>query len=227
MASRYYDSETFNIDCENVVQLYSKVGKHIQSLGSLNASAKLNKFLMNFGACGDGGIIRDLQNAACLYDKAELAGRNYARKARSCAEENILVANGVLQGKKYYRPEDILEAFEDMVDGLLQEYDEVTTKYNVVVDRMAQISYNAGRAKKRARKELTEAEDGIVRHAPVAAPFVGAVEVAKQFSSAVDNVPGKAVLGFIGAIAGTIKGAITSLLIVPMAVNIADRAKYQ
>ena len=217
-----------NRDCENVIQLYSKVGNHIRSLASLNAAAKLKKFLQTFGANSDEAeIMRDLQNAACLYDKAELAGRDYARKARNCAEENILVANGVLQGKTYYQPEDIIDAFEDMVDGLLEEYGVVEQKYNVVVDRMALISNKAGKAKVRAQKGLKDAEDGIVRHAPVAAPFVGAVECAKLFSSAADNIPAKAVLGFVGAIAGTVKGAITSALLVPMTLNIADRVKYQ
>lgn len=217
-----------NRDCENVIQLYSKVGNHIRSLASLNAAAKLKKFLQTFGANSDEAeIMRDLQNAACLYDKAELAGRHYARKARNCAEENILVANGVLQGKTYYQPEDIIDAFEDMVDGLLEEYGVVEQKYNVVVDRMALISNKAGKAKVRAQKGLKDAKDGIVRHAPVAAPFVGAVECAELFSSAADNIPAKAVLGFVGAIAGTVKGAITSALLVPMALNIADRVKYQ
>ncbi|KAL9968506.1 hypothetical protein ACROYT_G020607 [Oculina patagonica] len=85
----------------------------------------------------ENAVHRDLQHAARLYDKAELAGREYARKARNCAEENILVAKGVLQGKQYYTPQDVLDAFEDMVDGLLKEYDLVITKHNVVVDLMA------------------------------------------------------------------------------------------
>lgn len=230
MASRmeYYDSQMLNRDCENAIQLYSKVAKDINGLVSLNAAAKLKKFLLTFGTDSvQADIMRDLQHAARLYDKAELAGRDYARKARNCAEENILVANGVLQGKQYYTPQDVLDAFEDMVDGLLEEYNQVITKHNDVVDRMSEISNKAGRAKVRAQREVREAEDGIVRHAPLAAPFVGAVECAQQFSNAADNVPAKAVLGFLGAIAGVVKGAITSVLIVPMAVNIADRAKYQ
>lgn len=230
MASRigYYDSQMLNTDCENAIQLYSKVGKHIQSLASLNAAAKLKKFLTTCHAESQGAeIVKDLQNAACLYDKAELAGRDYARKARSCAEENILVANGILLGKKYYRPEDILEAFEDMVDGLLEEYSVVITKHDVVVNLLMDISSKAGRAKVQAQKEATEAKKGIARHAPLAAPVVGAVEGAELFSSAVDNVAGKAVLGCVGAIAGTVKGAISSALILPMVLNIADSVKYQ
>ena len=230
MASKigYYDSQMLYTDCENAIQLYSKVGKHIQRLSSLNAAAKMKKFLMTTCAEFKGAeILKDLQNAACLYDKAELAGRDYARRARSCAEENILVANGIQQGKKYYRPEDILEAFEDMVDGLLEEYDVVITKHNVVVNLMMDISSKAGRAKTQALNEATEATKGIVRHAPVAAPFVGAIEGAEMFSSAVDNVAGKAVLGLVGALAGTVKGAISSVMILPMALNIANRVKYR
>ena len=194
----------------------------------MNAAVKLKRFLMTTCAESQGAeILKDLQNAACLYDKAELAGREYAIKARSCAEENILVANGILQGKKYYGPEDILEAFEDMVGGLLEEYEVVITKHNVVVNLMMNISSRAGKAKAQALNEATEATKGIARHAPVAAPFVGAVEGAELFSSAVDNVPGKAVLGLVGALAGAVKGAISSVIILPMAVNIANRVKYQ
>ena len=227
--SGFYDSHMLHTDCENAIQLYSKVGKHIQRLSSLKAAAKLKKFLMTTTCAESGGaeILKRLQNAACLYDKAELAGREYARKARSCAEENILVANGILEGKKYYQPQDILEAFEDMVDGLLKEYDVVITKHTVVVQLMNGISSEAGRAKVRAQNEVTEAEKGIARHAPVAAPFIGAVEGAELFSSAVDNVPGKAALGFLGALAGAVKGVISSVIFVPMAVNIANSVKYR
>ena len=215
-------------DCENAIQLYSKVGKHIQRLSSLNAAAKLKKFLLTTCAESQGAeILKELQNAACLYDKAELAGRDYATKARSCAEENILVANGILQGKKYYRPQDILEAFEDMVEGLLQEHEVVMEKHNVVVTLMTGISSKASRAKVEAQNKATEASKGIVRHAPVAAPLVGAVEGAELFSSAVDNVPGKAVLGFVGALAGAVKGAISSVVIIPMAINVANSVKYR
>ena len=228
MAS-YYDSHMLYRDYENAIQLYSKVGKHIQRLSSLNAAAKLKNFLMTKSSAESKGaeILKELQNAACLYDKAELAGREYARKARSCAEENILVANGILEGKKLYRPEDILQTFEDMVNGLLEEYNVVTTKYGVVERLMNGISSKAGRAKVQVQNEATEAKKGIVRHAPVAAPIVGAVEFAELFSGAVDSAPGKAVLGFVGALAGAVKGAISSVILVPMAVNIADSVKYR
>ena len=70
-------------DCENARQLNSKVGKHIQRLSSLNAAAKLKNFLMTKSCAEPKGaeILKELQNAACLYDKAELAGKEYAREA--------------------------------------------------------------------------------------------------------------------------------------------------
>ena len=229
MASQigYYDSEMLNTDCEDAVKLYGKMGEHIRSLASLNANAKFKSFLHKWFSGSSAEILKDLERAAQLYDEAELSGRNYARAARNFAEENILVADGILEGKKHYGPEDMIETFEDMVNGLLEDYNEVITKYNKVVDLMAQISGKTGRAKDRTQLEVREAEDGIVRHAPILGPFVGAAEGAVFLAKTVDNIPMKAVLGFVGAIAGTIKGAISSALIVPMVYNITERAKYE
>lgn len=215
-------------DCENAIQLYSKMGKHIQSLASLNGYTKLKTFLKKwFDPNSDDSIVKDLLHAASLYDKAELSGRDYARKARSFAEENKLVANGVLEGKKHYGPEDVLEAFEDMAEGLLKEYGNVIKKYDGVVARMTEISLKAGKAKELTHREVEDARKGIVRHFPIAAPFVGAVEWGNKFSGATDSVPLKAVLGLVGAIIGTIKGAISSVLVVPLVSNIVNHDKYK
>ena len=102
-------------------------------------------------------------------------------------------------------PKISLKQFEDMVDGLLEEYQVVTTKYGVVEGLKNGISSKVGRAKVQAQT----------------------VEGAELFSSAVNSEPGKAVLGLVGALAGAVKGAISSVILVPMAVNIANSVKYQ
>ena len=231
MASRsgYYDSQMFDRDYESAMQLYSTMGQQIQSLSSLNAASKLNKFLKDWlGANAEKAqLVDNIKKAAQLYDKAELAGRDYARRARNFAQENILTAEGVRSGKKHYSPEDVLEAYEDMATGLLEEYELVIKSYNTVVHLLRDVSHSAKSAEEKAERGLVDAEDGIVRHAPIVAPFVGAVECAEAFSDVVDSVPMKVFLGFAGSIVGILKGAISMALIVPMVVNIADKAKYK
>ena len=229
MASQigYYDSEMLNTDCQNAVKLFSKMGEHIRSFASLNANAKFKSFLHKWFSGSSAEILEDLERAAQLHYEAEVSGRNYARAARNFAEEIILVADGILQGKKNYSSEDMIETFEEMVYGLRKNYNEINAKYNKAVELVAKISGKAGRAKNRTQLEVREAEDGIVRHAPILGPLVGAAEGATFLAKTVDNIPMKAVLGFVGAIAGTIKGAISSALIVPMVYNITERAKYE
>ena len=231
MASRrgYYDSQMFDRDYDTAMELYSRVGHQIRSLASLNAASKLNKFLRDWlGANAEKAqLVENIKKAAQLFDKAEFAGRGYVRRARNFAEENILTAQGVLSGKKHYSPEDVLEAYEDMATGLLEEYELVVEKYDRVVALLQGISHSARNAEARAQTALVEAKDGIVRHAPIVAPFVSAVECAEAFSEAADELPMKVFLGFAGAIGGLIKGAISSALFVPMFVNIADKHKYK
>ena len=107
---------------ENAVTLYSTVVNDIRKLApvSVNISSQLNEFSNELATLRNRNpqMLQEIKSVALKFRQLELEARRYVELAKSFAQENIYVAQNVLNGVRYYDPESILQNFKETAEGL-------------------------------------------------------------------------------------------------------------
>ena len=107
---------------ENAVTLYSTVVNDIRKLApvSVNISSQLNEFSNELATLRNRNpqMLQEIKSVALKFRQLELEARRYVELAESFAQENIYVAQNVLNGVRYYDPESILQNFKETAEGL-------------------------------------------------------------------------------------------------------------
>ena len=63
-------------------------------------------------------MLQEIKSVVLKFQQLELEARRYVELAKSLAQENIYVAQNVLNGVRYYDPESILQNFKETAEGL-------------------------------------------------------------------------------------------------------------
>ena len=63
-------------------------------------------------------MLQGIKSVVLKFQQLELEARRYVELAKSFAQENIYMAQNVLNGVHYYDPESILQIFKETAEGL-------------------------------------------------------------------------------------------------------------
>ena len=111
----------FQTKFENAVTLYGTVANDIRKLArSVNISSQLNEFSNELATLRNRNpqMLQEIKSVVLKFRQLELEARRYVELAKSFAQENIYVAQNVLNGVRYYDPESILQNFKQTAEGL-------------------------------------------------------------------------------------------------------------
>ena len=111
----------FQTKFENAVTLYGAVANDIRKLArSVNISSQLNEFSNGLATLRNRNpqMLQEIKSVVLKFQQLELEARRYVELAKSLAQENIYVAQNVLNGVRYYDPESILQNFKETAEGL-------------------------------------------------------------------------------------------------------------
>ena len=67
-------------------------------------------------------MLQEIKSVVLKFQQLELEARRYVELAKSFAQENIYVAQNVLNGVRYYDPESILQNFKETAEGFDKAY---------------------------------------------------------------------------------------------------------
>ena len=115
----------FQTKFENAVTLYGAVANDIRKLArSVNISSQLNEFLNVLATLRNRNphMRQEIKSVVLKFQQLELEARRYVELAKSYAQENIYVAQNVLNGVRYYDPESILQNFKETAEGFDNAY---------------------------------------------------------------------------------------------------------
>ena len=107
MASTRIPSPQF----QNANELYCELVKEFREFSCLHISDKLLAFFngySNLQNCNP-EMARKIESVVVKYRKIEVEAQKYVAKAKNFAQGNKNLAQNVLDGKQYYRPESILK----------------------------------------------------------------------------------------------------------------------
>ena len=111
----------FQTKFENAVTLYGAVANDIRKLArSVNISSQLNEFSNVLATLRNRNpqMLQEIKSVVLKFRQLEVEARRYVELAKSFAQENIYVAQNVLNGVRYYDPESILQNFKETAEGL-------------------------------------------------------------------------------------------------------------
>ena len=115
----------FQTKFENAVTLYGAVANDIRKLArSVNISSQLNEFSNVLATLRNRNpqMLQEIKSVVLKFQQLELEARRYVELAKSFAQENIYVAQNVLNGVRYYDPESILQNFKETAEGFDKAY---------------------------------------------------------------------------------------------------------
>ena len=115
----------FQTKFENAVTLYGAVANDIPKLArSVNISSQLNEFSNVLATLRNRNphMRQEIKSVVLKFQQLELEARRYVELAKSYAQENIYVAQNVLNGVRYYDPESILQNFKETAEGFDNAY---------------------------------------------------------------------------------------------------------
>ena len=111
---------------ENAVTLYGTVANDIRKLApvSVNISSQLNEFSNELATLRNRNpqMLQEIKSVVLKFRQLELEARRYVELAKSFAQENIYMAQNVLNGVRYYDPESILQNFKETAEGFDKAY---------------------------------------------------------------------------------------------------------
>ena len=127
-------SQQFQTEYQFSVAYYGKFANEIWEFSFLYISDKLIAFFngySNLQNCNP-EMARKIERVVIKCQEIEVEAQKYVVKARNLTQENKLVAQNVLDGKQYYRPESILKNFKRTAENLDKAFTAVAEKHSEV-----------------------------------------------------------------------------------------------
>lgn len=168
----------FQTKFENAVTLYGTVANDIRkSARSVNISSQLNEFsnVLTTLRNRNPQMLQEIKSVVLNFQQLELEARRYVELAKSFAQENIYVAQNVLNGVRYYDPESILQNFKETAEGLDKAFKAVLDKHGEIGWNISSIRSQATGAGQRARVLASEANTKTLCRMPVVGVLVAPV----------------------------------------------------
>lgn len=168
----------FQTKFDNAVTLYGTVANDIRKLArSGNISSQLNEFSNVLATLRNRNpqMLQEIKSVVLNFQQLELEARRYVELAKSFAEENIYVAQNVLNGVRYYDPESILQNFKETAEGLDKAFKAVLDKHGEIEWDISSIRSQATGAGQRARVLASEANTKTLCRMPVVGVLVAPV----------------------------------------------------
>ena len=150
----------FQTKFENAVTLYGAVANDIRKLArSVNISSQLNEFSNVLATLRNRNpqMRQEIKSVVLKFQQLELEARRYVELAKSFAQENIYVAQNVLNGVRYYDPESILQNFKETAEGLDKAFKVVLDQHGKIEWDISSIRSQATAAGQRARVLTSQA----------------------------------------------------------------------
>ena len=160
----------FQTKFDNAVTLYGTVANDIRKLArSGNISSQLNEFSNVLATLRNRNpqMLQEIKSVVLNFQQLELEARRYVELAKSFAEENIYVAQNVLNGVRYYDPESILQNFKETAEGLDKAFKAVLDKHGEIEWDISSIRSQATGAGQRARVLASKANTNMLCRTPV------------------------------------------------------------
>ena len=160
----------FQTKFENAVTLFGTVANDIRKLArSVNISSQLNEFSNVLATLRNRNpqMLQEIKSVVLNFQQLELEARRYVELAKSFAEENIYVAQNVLNGVRYYDPESILQNFKETAEGLDKAFKAVLDKHGEIEWDISSIRSQATGAGQRARVLASKANTNMLCRTPV------------------------------------------------------------
>ena len=160
----------FQTKFDNAVTLYGTVANDIRKLArSGNISSQLNEFSNVLATLRNRNpqMLQEIKSVVLNFQQLELEARRYVELAKSFAEENIYVAQNVLNGVRYYDPESILQNFKETAEGLDKAFKAVLDKHGEIEWDISSIRSQATAAGQRARVLASKANTNMLCRTPV------------------------------------------------------------
>ena len=210
-------SNTFHANFEKAVTLYGTVASDIRGLArqSGNISRQVIEFSNEFSSLQNVNpqLLQNIKTVAEKYQHLDLETRKYVRRTKTFAQDNIRVAQNVLNGVQYSKPESILKYFKKTAERLDKAFEVVLDKYCKVYTEIMSIKSEANREGKKTGKLALEADAKKLCRTPVVGVVAGPVIRAAMFANDVDNPVAKGIVGFIGFVTGILESAISTALL--------------
>lgn len=108
-------SNTFQTNFEKAVTLYGTVASNIRGLAdSGNISRQVIEFSNEYSSLQNVNpqMLQNIKTVAEKYQQLDLETRKYVGQTKTFAQDNIRVAQNVLKGEQYSKPESILKYFK-------------------------------------------------------------------------------------------------------------------
>jgi len=108
-------SNTFPAKFEKAVTLYGTVASDIRGLARYgNISRKVIEFSNEYSSLQNANpqILQNIKTVAEKYQQLDLETRKYVEQTKTFAQDNIRVAQNVLNGAQYSKTESILKYFK-------------------------------------------------------------------------------------------------------------------
>lgn len=209
-------SSTFHAKFEKAVTLYGTVASDIRGLArSGNISRKVIEFSNEYSSLRNANpqILQNIKTVAEKYQQLDLEARKYVEQTKIFAQNNIRVAQNVLNGVQYSEPESILKNFKKAAERLDKAFEVVLDKYCKVYTEIITIRSQAEREGQKAGKLALQAEAKKVCRTPVLGVVAGPLLRAVEFANNADHPVAKGIVGFIGFVKGMLESAISTALL--------------
>lgn len=209
----------FQTKFDNAVTLYGTVANDIRKLApvSANISSQLNEFSNVLATLRNRNsqMLQAIKRVVVKFRQLEVEARRYVELAKSFAQENIYVAQNVLNGVRYYDPESILQNFKETAEGLDKAFKAVLDKHGEIESEISSIRSQATGAGQIARELAAEANTNMLCRMPVLGVVLAPVARASES-------------GLVGLVKGIVESvASTVLLGLPAIAAAEERNKLQ
>ena len=202
----------FQTKFDNAVTLYGTVANDIRKLArSGNISSQLNEFSNVLATLRNRNpqMLQEIKSVVLNFQQLELEARRYVELAKSFAEENIYVAQNVLNGVRYYDPESILQNFKETAEGLDKAFKAVLDKHGEIEWDISSIRSQATGAGQRARVLASKANTNMLCRTPVLGVVLApAVRTAES--------------GLVGLVKGIVESVGSTVLLGVPAIAVAE-----
>lgn len=221
-------SNTFQTNFEKAVTLYGTVASNIRGLAdSGNISRQVIEFSNEYSSLQNVNpqMLQNIKTVAEKYQQLDLETRKYVGQTKTFAQDNIRVAQNVLKGEQYSKPESILKYFKKTAERLDKAFEVVLDKYCKVYTEIINITSEAKREGKKAQQLSLEADIKKLCRTPVFGVVAGPVIRAAEFAHDADHPVAKGIVGFIGFVTGILESAISTALLGIPAIAASEEQK--
>ena len=203
----------FQTKFDNAVTLYGTVANDIGKLApvSVNISSQLNEFSNELATLRNRNpqMLQEIKSVVLKFRQLELEARRHVELAKSFAQENIYVAQNVLNGVRYYDPESILQNFKETAEGLDKAFKAVLDKHGEIEWDISSIRSQATGAGQRARVLASKANTNMLCRTPVLGVVLApAVRTAES--------------GLVGLVKGIVESVGSTVLLGVPAIAVAE-----